>query len=533
MLITREVLTRMGATGPNADRYVEALDAAMARHAIDTAPRIVHFLAQTLHESGCLRLTEENLNYSADGLLRVFPRYFPTRADAEACARKPERIGNRVYCGRMGNGPEASGDGFRYRGRGLIQLTGKDNYRALARWCGQDVVAEPDRVGSELAVQSAVFFWERNALNDLADIDDLKAITRRINGGLNGFADRRELLEKGRHALRELGLAGSVAPASVPFAPTHRVVPLQLNLRSAPRVSPATLLASLAQGTEVEVRGPASAAGWLRVRVMLGGTMREGVVAEQYLAALAPQPRARGRARAAMPGGAALPALPPAVLHDEFSAASRARPEGRIHPLAEADRPARRARASAARAAELQAILDWLDVTNPVHRRYRPLDGRGVALAYVADCADLAGVYLPHVWWTDTALRRLTLGDAVDPVLGQTVHEIGINALHDWLDDHGPAFGWVRELDPTLLQAAANAGEVCVIVARHRDIDQAGQVSLVVPEQPGAEALRRADGEVLRPLESMAGRRGVRAAVSRNAWWTGRRFQSFAFWRHP
>jgi hypothetical protein len=234
-----------------------------------------------------------------------------------------------------------------------------------------------------------------------------------------------------------------------------------------------------------------------------------------------------------MPGGAALPALPPAVLHDEFSAASRARPEGRIHPLAEADRPARRARASAARAAELQAILDWLDVTNPVHRRYRPLDGRGVALAYVADCADLAGVYLPHVWWTDTALRRLTLGDAVDPVLGQTVHEIGINALHDWLDDHGPAFGWVRELDPTLLQAAANAGEVCVIVARHRDIDQAGQVSLVVPEQPGAEALRRADGEVLRPLESMAGRRGVRAAVSRNAWWTGRRFQSFAFWRHP
>ena len=144
---------------------------------------------------------------------------------------------------------------------------------ALARWCGQDVVAEPDRVGSELAVQSAVFFWERNALNDLADIDDLKAITRRINGGLNGFADRRELLEKGRHALRELGLAGSVAPASVPFAPTHRVVPLQLNLRSAPRVSPATLLASLAQGTEVEVRGPASAA----IRPPTPGRSRRGI----------------------------------------------------------------------------------------------------------------------------------------------------------------------------------------------------------------------------------------------------------------
>ena len=133
MLITREVLTRMGATGPNADRYVEALDAAMARHAIDTAPRIVHFLAQTLHESGCLRLTEENLNYSADGLLRVFPRYFPTRADAEACARKPERIGNRVYSGRMGNGPEASGDGFRYLSGAAVAEDGEDGEEVV--WC--------------------------------------------------------------------------------------------------------------------------------------------------------------------------------------------------------------------------------------------------------------------------------------------------------------------------------------------------------------------------------------------------------------
>ncbi|ENO83843.1 glycoside hydrolase family 19 protein, partial [Thauera linaloolentis] len=283
MLITREVLTRMGATSANSDRYVDALNTEMAAHGIDTVPRIAHFLAQLMHESGCLRLTVENLNYSADGLLKIFPRHFGARPDAEAYAGKPERIASRVYGGRMGNGPEASGEGWRYRGRGLIQLTGKDNYRAFARWCGEDVAAEPDRVAGDLAVQSAVFFWQRNDLNALADVDDLKAVTRRINGGLNGFADRRELLEKARRALRELGLAGTFAPATTPCVPSHRVVPLQLNLRSAPQVSPASLLASLVQGTEVELRGPATAAGWVHVRVLLNGAVREGVVAERYL----------------------------------------------------------------------------------------------------------------------------------------------------------------------------------------------------------------------------------------------------------
>ena len=201
MLITREVLTRMGATAANADHYIETLNAAMALHGIDTTQRIAHFLAQLMHESGCLRLNVENLNYSVDGLLKVFPRYFRSRAEAEACARKPERIGNRVYGARMGNGPEASGDGYRYRGRGLIQLTGKDNYRAFAQWCGEDVVADPDRVATDLAVHSAVFFWERNNLNALADIDDLSAITRRINGGLNGLQDRANRLAVARMAM--------------------------------------------------------------------------------------------------------------------------------------------------------------------------------------------------------------------------------------------------------------------------------------------------------------------------------------------
>lgn len=535
MLITREVLTRMGASSANADRHVDALNTTMAAHAIDTVPRIAHFLAQVMHESGCLRLAAENLNYSADGLLKTFPRHFGTRAEAEDYARKPERIASRVYGGRMGNGPEASGEGWRYRGRGLIQLTGKDNYRAFAHWCGEDVVADPDRVSGGLAVDSAVFFWERNDLNALADIDDLKAVTRRINGGLNGFADRRALLEKARHALRDLGLAGTFAPAMSPFAPTHRVVPLQLNLRSTPQVTPANLLAALAQGTEVELRGPAAAEAWVTVRVLLDGVVREGVVAERYLEPLAPRPRARGgaRSRAAPAAEAVLPALPAAHLQADRPDSSRTRDGGRAYPLGEAGRPARDGRDAASRAAGLARIVDYLDAARTEHLRYQPRAGMSFCNIYAADYAYLAGAYLPRVWWTDSALRRLTLGEPVEVVYGRTVRELNANALYDWLDEHGSAFGWVRELDLSLLQAAANAGEVCIIVAKRRDLNGSGHISAVVPEQEGAEARHTADGEVLRPLESQAGVRNATRAVPASAWWAAERFQSFAFWRHP
>lgn len=535
MLITREVLTRMGATAANADHYIETLNAAMALHGIDTTQRIAHFLAQLMHESGCLRLNVENLNYSVDGLLKVFPRYFRSRAEAEACARKPERIGNRVYGARMGNGPEASGDGYRYRGRGLIQLTGKDNYRAFAQWCGEDVVADPDRVATDLAVHSAVFFWERNNLNALADIDDLSAITRRINGGLNGFADRRELLEKARHAMRVLGLAGTFAPLAVAFVPTHTVLPLQLNLRSAPRVASSTLLAALMQGSAVEVQGPAAVAGWLRVRVLLNGVLREGVVAEQYLAPLAPRPRTRARAapRALAGGETPLPALPEAHLQGERADVTRARDGGRAYPLGEADRPTRTARDAPGRAAALGKIVDYLGVAHPAHLRYQARAGMTFCNIYATDYAFLASAYLPRVWWTDTALRRLTLGETLEAVYGQTVRELNANALHDWLDEHGVAFGWVRELDLSLLQTAANGGEVCLIIAQRRDLNRSGHISVVVPEQGAHQARRSAEGEVLRPLESQAGTRNFAREVSASAWWASERFQSFAFWRHP
>ncbi|WEN40519.1 hypothetical protein CKCBHOJB_00045 [Thauera sp. GDN1] len=531
MLITRELLTRMGATAANADRYLDTLNAALAMHGIDSRLRIAHFLAQVMHESGCLRLTVENLNYSAAGLRSTFRKYFRTDAEAQAYARQPERIGSRVYGGRMGNGPEASGDGYRYRGRGLIQLTGKDNYRSFAQWVGADVVADPDWVAERYAVQSAVYFWERNGLNALADLDDLSAITRRINGGLNGYEDRHALLLKARRALAELAAAGAVETAPRPSAlqPTHRVKATQLTLRSAPVVAERTRLALLDQGEGVQVLGAASVPGWVQVRVSLSGLLREGVVAERYLA---PLPRTRSRGPIVVPPPV-LPTLPVAHMEQARADVTRRRDGGRAYPLGEPGRPARGGRSAATLAQSVAAIVDYLDVADAAHLRYQPRGGTTYCNIYATDFAYLCGAYLPRVWWTDRALLRLREGEKVAVEYGRTVRELNANALHDWLEDFGPAFGWQREIDLNALQAAANAGEVCVIVARRVDLNRPGHITAVVPESEAAKAVRNARDEVLRPLESQAGTRNVRRAPAANAWWLASRFQSFAFWRHP
>lgn len=166
----------------------------LGRYEVNTPLRLAHFMAQMDHESG-LKPVQENLNYSEQGLLRTFPRYF-TPAQAREYARKPERIANRAYANRMGNGDEASGDGWRYRGRGFIQLTGKDNYIALTRESGIDYLNNPDLLLNEAdAMISALWYWKRNNINSLADLDNIESVTRRINGGLNGLAHRKQLTE--------------------------------------------------------------------------------------------------------------------------------------------------------------------------------------------------------------------------------------------------------------------------------------------------------------------------------------------------
>jgi len=159
--------------------------------------RAAHFFAQTSHESGGFKSLSENLNYSADGLVKIFRKYFPDVAAATPYAKNPEKIANKVYGGRMGNGDEASGDGWKYRGRGAIQLTGHDNYAAFAKAIGRpDVITNPDIVSGELAFESAMFFFDKNKLWDICDkgINDeiITALTKRINGGILGLEDRKK-----------------------------------------------------------------------------------------------------------------------------------------------------------------------------------------------------------------------------------------------------------------------------------------------------------------------------------------------------
>lgn len=163
---------------------------------VNTPLRVAHFMAQIEHESG-LKPVSENLNYSAKGLSKTFPKYFSTVKLANEYANKPQLIANKVYANRMGNGDEKSGDGWKYRGRGFIQVTGKNNYLVLSKDTRIDFVNNPDLLLEEPnAIISALWYWKKNKLNELADNNNLEAITKAINGGYNGLEDRARLLKK-------------------------------------------------------------------------------------------------------------------------------------------------------------------------------------------------------------------------------------------------------------------------------------------------------------------------------------------------
>ena len=173
---------------------------------INTPLRIAAYLAQVLHESAFLSAKTENLNYSADGLLKTFPKYFKNKAEAEAYARQPEKIANKVYANRYGNGNEASGDGWRYRGRGLIQLTFRSNYEEFSKYdlCTEPVLKNPDKVATyPLDQVAAMWYWEKKKINEPADRGDIDEVTKRVNGGTNGLAQRKVIY---RRLIREFGI---------------------------------------------------------------------------------------------------------------------------------------------------------------------------------------------------------------------------------------------------------------------------------------------------------------------------------------
>ena len=175
------------------DAVIAQIPDAAKKFNISNPLRLAHFLAQCGHESAGFKAIQENLNYSADGLKKIFPKYFPGNL-AEGYARNPEKIASKVYGSRMGNGDETTKEGFKFRGRGYIQLTGKDNYTKFAKFIGEDTVGNPDLVATKYPLASAAFFFDSNKLWEICDkgADDatVTAVTKRVNGGTIGLADR-------------------------------------------------------------------------------------------------------------------------------------------------------------------------------------------------------------------------------------------------------------------------------------------------------------------------------------------------------
>ena len=190
MLVTYDMLLTV--TSPDmAEKWVDSLNETCERFAIDSPFRIAGFLSNVAHESAGFKFVKENLNYSAASLMRVWPSRFPTLEIAQRYAMQPEKIANRAYADRMGNGDEASGDGAKFLGRGLIQLTGKNNYVAYSLACDNEALQHPEIVEQpKYAAESAGWFWNVNRLNTLADAQDIGGMCKRINGGYNGLDDR-------------------------------------------------------------------------------------------------------------------------------------------------------------------------------------------------------------------------------------------------------------------------------------------------------------------------------------------------------
>ena len=191
-MILIEQLKKIIPTNKETAAWLEVLTTVLPKYGVNTPLRLAGFLAQTAHESGDFKSIEENLNYSAEGLIKTWPTRFNTN-NTKAYARKPEAIANKVYADRMGNGNEASGDGWKFRGRGIKQLTGRDNYTQFAKAIGITAEEATEYCSTKRgAVESAAWFWKTNNLNRFADADDIVGLTKAINGGTIGLADRKK-----------------------------------------------------------------------------------------------------------------------------------------------------------------------------------------------------------------------------------------------------------------------------------------------------------------------------------------------------
>ena len=259
------------------DDLADALTESFDKYEINTVNRAAGFLAQCGHESAGFTVLKENLNYSAEGLNKIFKKYFPTIESAQPYARNPEKIANKVYANRMSNGDEASGDGYRFRGRGAIQLTGRDNYSQFAKAVGvtlDEAVADLETLDG--AIESACWFWKKNGLNAICDADDIVKMTKRINGGTIGLEDRTKHYKEAKHLLGGGHVAEShTAPASATEYVTVRVGSNNDTVKAVQRALGQTADGKFGPGTEKAVKAWQTAHGLTADGIVGPATIRK------------------------------------------------------------------------------------------------------------------------------------------------------------------------------------------------------------------------------------------------------------------
>jgi hypothetical protein len=301
----------------------------------------------------------------------------------------------------------------------------------------------------------------------------------------------------------------------MPENENYRVNATELNLRREPEVKAGNVIAQLPFGHRVRKLGVSPSPDWWRVSTVIQGTALEGFVRQQYLTPAdqfdPPPPHNR-------------------VTEVHLSPSKpvrRSQTSGHAFPLNENGQPRRTGTTGVDKAAELGRIIRWLDVSQSA--RYLPAGGSTFCNIYAFDYCYLSGAYLPRVWWTATAIAKLTAGQAVAPEYGVTVTEKNANSLFDWLREFGADFGWMPSFDLTDIQRAANDGQVAIICAQRKDLNRSGHICLVVPETPDHHATR-IEGQVMTPLQSQAG--VTNFSYGGRRWWTEEQFRRFGFWIH-
>lgn len=299
----------------------------------------------------------------------------------------------------------------------------------------------------------------------------------------------------------------------------YDVLPLEANLRSQPRLAPPTILAQLKQGQRVAALPavPQQPSDWQRVRAEVAGETVVGFVKASLLRPAPTDPPITLPSLPPLPAAHLLPVRP----------VRTSNPDLRAFPLNDPQQPQRTGATAADQVQALGAIIAYLRVEAAA--RYRRTSTATFCNIYAHDYCHLAGAYLPRVWWRATALAQLLQGQPVPVRYGTTVEEYNVNALFNWLEEFGTAFGWRRTTSLTELQQAANQGQVCLIVAQRTNLNASGHVVAVVPETAQHRATRQ-NGVVTVPLQSQAGATNFR--YGGRVWWTGAQFRRFAYWRH-